>query len=412
MSRGFAPLTIGFDWEIWLLGLDGMPVGDDVSTALAARISRRVPDCPTGLDWRQLEIRSGPCGNFEELRERIDVLVAEVRSVAAARKLLVYLAASHPLHPNYCGGHVHAGTFGDIELAGRIQVEAIRHVPALIALASNSPFTNGRSGEYASYRIAECALRCCAPLQAGDPELTGVFEGLGDVCLKNARSTTLEVRVPDAPSHPGLYAEIATVCGALIAGLADRLGRRRPRRLRPAEWHAYHTDRLAATRHGLRATFDRGGEPISAVDAVREVLEIASERMTAFGLAPDRLEWIPKLLRKRVSQADFVLALRDAAADPWSLITDVVAATEESSGFERWLEATPTRRAARPIDPTDDLLRGLGPYGRVLDLNRWANLTGVDLQRRIDALVAEGVLEPDHAGPGLRFRRVSGSAER
>jgi gamma-glutamyl:cysteine ligase YbdK (ATP-grasp superfamily) len=403
----FRPLTVGYDWELWLLEPTGEPLEEAVLLDVAARMRRARPECPTDLDFRSLELRSGVCGHIDELRERTEALLALVHAETRRRKKLFLASAGHPLHINVLGAHVHVGSIYDLEAAVRLRAALSRWMPALIALSAASPVSDGRVGGFKSYRVALRAHGCANPIVCADPSMAALDWG-EDACVKVWSHPTMELRLYDAPIHPGLYLEMVALGAGLVAGVHRRLqGRSASARRSRRGWEEYLLNRIGAARHGLQATLLRDDEEVPAVRLVEEALETAEEGMTELGLPPGDLVWIPRLLEGRVTQADFLLEVYERNPDPWAYMSDLAVATAAPRAFERWLEAGPSR----PLQPATtfgaEVLGGMDGFARIRDVNRWPQLPPVWLEREIRALEREGRVEriedPDR---GLCFRRV------
>ena len=403
----FEPLTLGYDWELFLLEATGEPVLESRIDEVASRLRRARPDCPCGLDFRGLELRSGPSRSFEELRDKTETLLALTAKEATRRKYHFVLSAGNPTFFNVHGAHLHVGEIYSATFGVKLRTALMPYLPALIALSAASPVSDGQVGEFKSYRVAHRAHGCNVPNPVGDPRTAELGWG-EDACIKVWCHPTLELRFFDAPIHPATYLETAVLAAGLVAGMAKRLRRKRSApKLAIADQEAYLLNRALAAKHGLQATFRRGDDEISAVTVVEEVLEIAADGMAAFGLPADDLVWIPKLLAARVTQADFLLEMAERTPDPWALLTDLTRLAPDGEPFERWLEAGPTREA-RPLESFGDLLlRGVDGFSRIRDLNRWANLPPFWLEREIEALEDAGRIETiEDPERGVRFRRL------
>jgi gamma-glutamyl:cysteine ligase YbdK (ATP-grasp superfamily) len=405
----FQPLTVGYDWELWLLEPTGEPVKEDVLLDIAAGMRRALPECPTDLDFRSIEIRSGACRHVDELRDRTEALLDLVVREARKRKMLFMASAGHPDFFNVLGAHVHVGSIYDLDVAVFLRAALSRWMPALIALSAASPVVDGWAGGFKSYRVALRAHGCADPIACGDPALADVGWG-EDACVKVWSQPTLELRLFDAPIHPGLYHEMVVLGAGLVAGVFGRLrGEESPGSLTRRHWEEYRLNRIGAARHGLQATFRREGEEVSAVRVVTEAIERAEDGMKALGLGPGDLVWIPRLLEGRVTQADFLLELHDHNPDPWAFVTDLATATADGRAFERWLDAGPSRPQLPATSFGEEVLDGVDGFARVRDVNRWPRLPAVWLEREVRALEKKGLVErvedPDR---GLCFRRVEG----
>ncbi|MFC5801967.1 carboxylate-amine ligase [Streptomyces formicae] len=166
-----------------------------------------------------------------------------------------------------CGCHVHIGTLDRtcaLALAGRLRP----WLPALQALAANSPFHAGRDSGFASWRSVEADRRPTA----GPPPLLdrAGYETTADALVASgvlldrrmiywyARPSehvpTLEVRIADVNADLDSTVLIAALVRGLCAVLLSEIGEGRPPpqvpigRLRAAHRHAA---RFGATGHGI-----------------------------------------------------------------------------------------------------------------------------------------------------------------
>ncbi len=403
----FEPLTLGYDWELFLLESTGEPVLEDTIGEVASRLRRAHPECPCGLDFRGLELRSGPCRSYDELRERTEALLALTAREAARRKYHFLTSCGHPVFFNVHGAHLHVGEIYSASFGAKLRTALMPYLPALIALSVASPVTDGRVGEFKSYRVAQRAHGCNVPVSVGDPRTADLGWG-EDACIKVWCHPTLELRFFDAPIHPPTYLETAVFAAGLVHGVARRLrGKRALTKVTVADREDYLLNRVMAAKHGLQATFRRGEGEVSARAAVAEALVIATEGMTSLGLPPDDLVWIPKLLTGRVTQADFMLEMAERTPDPWALLTDLARLAPDGLAFERWLGSEPTR-VPRPLESFGDLLMsGVNGFSRMRDLNRWAQLPPVWLEREVRALEVAGRIETiEDPERGVRYRRL------
>jgi carboxylate-amine ligase len=393
--RLFEPLTVGFDWEHWVVDRAGLVVGEKELGRMVERVNARAPDLPVGLDLCQLELRSGVCRTAAEVREK--AARAHRMSLAAARAhgRALYPSAGHPLVRNFAGGHVHVGSAWDYRAADALRQRLVPWVPALVALSANAPVTLGRTSGYASWRAAFQAYGCSVPVAAQPTAVAHVRWG-EDVCMKMRQRPTLEVRCLDAASEPGLFAELALAAAGLVASLADETPPAGCGVPDEAAFLEAAANRYNAARHGLAATFVRSGREVGAWEVAAELLEHARPGLARLGAAPGDLETLGRMVALRQTQADRARALlrgsREALEQPRRLVE---AAGRE--GFAAWL-GRQAPRAAEPHEPLAEaallLVRGWTPWPRVqLELG----LPPAEVFRILELHAADGrvVLERD-----------------
>ncbi len=368
-TRLFKRLTVGFDWELWVVDRGGLPVGKRELAAIATELNRREPALPIGLDLDQVELRSGIAATYAEIAGRAARARAALDRVAAARRRAAYPFAGHPLVRNFSGGHVHVGTVDGLELglAAETKNALAPYVPALVALGASSPFTELRAGAFKSYRAAFRAYGCALPVLVAAPGATYV-RGLEDVALKVDQRPTIEVRIADSPCSARLLAELAALAAGLVAGVAAAVERgdlARPDERGVEEGLA---NRYNASRHGLQATFrlgrgprieassgaaSRGGRArggngrppgtevreVGADELVAEALELARPGLRALGTDVEALGLVRRMVERRATQADFQRWAAAGEPDPYALPRRLLeAAGRGGEGFERWLE--------------------------------------------------------------------------
>jgi len=271
-----APLTLGVEEELMILDADTLELAPRVDVFLGREGFK------TELFATMLELNTPVCRTPEEAGEVLAVLRADAAEVAEENGLLIAAAGSHPIsdpeeqeivdEPRYRefvdyagvsarrqgvhGLHVHVGM---PDLAGclRVMEGALPWMPALLAVAANSPYLSGRATGHMSNRaeiLAQLPRHGAPPVDW--PAAVERMVALGIVKDSNAlwwdvrpspAFGTLEFRVVDQPTE--LARTVAFV--ALIQSLCDRLldeadGRAADRTL-------YEEARWAAAHYGPRA---------------------------------------------------------------------------------------------------------------------------------------------------------------
>jgi glutamate---cysteine ligase / carboxylate-amine ligase len=210
----------------------------------------------TEITWFQVEARTAPCADLEELRRAICRMRTIVIDAAASLDRGIVASGTPVLgdvippaigdHPRYqrslriyralddeqtiCSCHIHVG-IADREQAVQVSNHLRPHLPTLIALMANSPFWDGRDSGYASWRTLACARWPVAGAPPYFPSL-GHYESLVNTLLEtgvlpdrasiywdvrpSSHVPTLEIRVADIPTN----LEDTILLAALVRALA------------------------------------------------------------------------------------------------------------------------------------------------------------------------------------------------
>lgn len=239
-------------------------------------------DLQLELSTCQIETATPPCTSTSELRTellRTRRLAAAAATTAGARLLATGVPPLGPIPrsitdvPRYrrlaehyrqlgdqviCGCHVHVG-IPDRDTAAAVCNHLRPWLPALLALAANSPITDGRDTGYASWRHMLWSrwpsagppphLRSAAHYDATVTEMLD-HETILDTAMLywdvrlSAHLPTIEIRVADVPATADDAVLIAALIRALVvtAHTAVHQGRTvtpvDPHRLRAAYWRA------------------------------------------------------------------------------------------------------------------------------------------------------------------------------
>ncbi|MGA5699428.1 carboxylate-amine ligase [Peterkaempfera bronchialis] len=284
-----SPLTVGVEEEFLLVdtGLGAaVPCAPEVIEQASARFG--AGQVQAELFPTQVEIASAPCTALAELRADLRRLrrgVADAARSAGCRPMAsgtAVLAAATPVEvtdkPRYrrmartfapiaesqaegvCGCHVHVG-IADRDEAVQVGNALRPWLPALEALAANSPFRHGRDSGYASTRAL---IWCRWPSAGPAPRFTSAkaYDDAVDALVDSGmlldrkmvywyarlsdRYPTIEIRVADVNADLDtvvLFAALARgLCATLLAEV--RAGRPVPvvpdELLRAAHWRAAH----------------------------------------------------------------------------------------------------------------------------------------------------------------------------
>jgi carboxylate-amine ligase len=249
------PWTVGLEEEVMLLERDGSPAwrAEDVLSALPSELATHTRGETHGL---ALELATDPHATVGEAATQLRHLRAWLAATVRGLGLRAAVAGTHPLvraedvqvspgaryqylhsslrelarrEPTFAL-HVHVAV-PDPELAVRAFNGMRAHIPVLLALAANSPFTRGRDSglasartpvfqafprtgiprefaSYADYAEAVDVLMRCGAI----PEPTFIW---WDVRLQ-PRLGTLEVRVMDAQTRIRDTAALAALVQCLV----------------------------------------------------------------------------------------------------------------------------------------------------------------------------------------------------
>ena len=309
-----APWTVGLEEEVMLLEPDGSPAwrSEDVLRALPEALTEHTRGETHGL---ALELATNPHTTVAAAANELRGMRAGLAETVRALGLRAAVAGTHPtvraeeveVSPGVRYQYLHASlrelarrepTFAlhvhvavpDAELAVRALNGMRAHIPVLLALSANSPFTRGtdsglasartpvfqafpRTGipramdSYADYVEAIDVLIRCGAI----PEPTFIW---WDVRLQ-PKLGTIEVRIMDAQTRAADNAALAALVQSIVRlealeGYADEEIACRPEVL--------DENRFLATRDGMQAEFldpERAGR--------RPAAEILEELLAALG---------------------------------------------------------------------------------------------------------------------------------
>jgi carboxylate-amine ligase len=247
------PFAIGVEEELFLLDARTLAPG----VGAPAIVAGREPRLKTELFECVVETTTEVCDTPEEALEQLRALRGEVAERAAARRLLVAAAGSHPFarpeeqpivrEQRYldmvaelgdvaraqlvCGLHVHV-SMPDAETCLRALEGVLPHLPRLLSASANSPYLAGEETGAGSSRAA-VLLRL--PYAGAPPvfdtwadwerEVTGTgreYTRLWWDIRPHPRLGTLEVRIADQPTDVRMSARLAAEIQSLARGAAAR----------------------------------------------------------------------------------------------------------------------------------------------------------------------------------------------
>jgi gamma-glutamyl:cysteine ligase YbdK (ATP-grasp superfamily) len=342
----FHPRTFSTDWEVMVVDKLDRCVETDKLKAFAGFLSREY-DLPVNIDWYALEFALGINASFEQLWGRIRTVTDRATQIVREFDLDLFPAAAHPVMPIMDGAHFHVGTLHDETAGLHLENQMLRYAPAFAALAANSPASRSRRGEFKSYRVRDQAHGCTTPITIRDPQLAQNSWG-NDASAKLYGAPTLEVRICDCASSRRLLAELAVFIAAFVH---HRGTQELESRYTPVDYRDCLTNRWAAARYGLQATFMTEGRPRPVVEILDQMLDECGDELRALGVKRSDLNLLDTMIRKRVCQADLVLDLAERYPDPWCLASAYAKLIRHWDAFDGYLESA---AALEPVAAPDE----------------------------------------------------------
>jgi gamma-glutamyl:cysteine ligase YbdK (ATP-grasp superfamily) len=235
--------------------------------------------------------------------------------------------------------HIHVGTIHDESMGIHLENQMLHYAPAFGALAANSPVSQGRQGDFKSYRIRHGANWAIRPISLRDPQLAQHpnFSD-SDAGPKLPSTPTMEVRIIDCASSRRLLAELATFVAAYLHYRGTQVEEYWPS---PREYQDGMTNRWAASRYGLQATFVWNGTTRPVAELLDEMLDECHAELAILGVQRSDLHLVNTMIEKRVCQADFVLDLAKRYPDPLCLASVHAKLARHWDIFEEYLESAP-----------------------------------------------------------------------
>jgi gamma-glutamyl:cysteine ligase YbdK (ATP-grasp superfamily) len=336
----FEPRTFSTDWEIMVIDRLERCVGEEKLSAFAG-IMRNELDVPVQIDWRTLEFAMGINTSFAQLWERIQKVTNRASQLVREYDLDLFPAGAHPIEPMFNANHIHVGTIRDESAGIQLESHLLRYAPAFAALAANSPVSHRRRGEFKSMRVRHRAHGCVQPVAGRDPNLSQNAWGF-DAGVKMQGAPTLEVRIADCSSSRRLLAELAT----FVAAFVHQQGTKTEYTSLTAQGYKdYLSNRWAAARYGLQATFCWEGQSKSVAELLAEMLDECGDALRVLGTTPADLGIINAMLQKRICQADFVRDVASRYADDYTFASAYSKLMRHWTIFEEYLET------AQPLEP-------------------------------------------------------------
>ena len=390
----FDPLTMGYDWEMAVLKETMESAGDEEIIALSDEVRNTLPWSRVGIDEDLLEARLGVVRTWDELVQKNTDYMKEARRLAAKKKYLLLPIGARPPEECSIGSHIHTGTCSDLPRALALKNRMMRFVPVLVALAANSPVYRFKSGEYKSYRISTNADWCSDPQQPFHPRLGRGTWG-EDVTVKVWWNNTIELRCCDSASDVNLMCELTLLTAGLMHGLSSGLSVDRMECTEEdVRWTAIN--RWRASKYGLQAKLMWEGREKPITEVARIIIDLAQEGMSMLGAGKKDLDIIQTMLRKKQTQADFVMAIHRTDPDPHSLMRTLATIFDrDPDAFKKYLKIAPSLATVQPMSIEDFLLSKITKDMPAFEVGVRTPLSPYDFDRLIDKLVAEGKVKTE-----------------
>jgi glutamate---cysteine ligase / carboxylate-amine ligase len=301
--------TIGIEEELMILDPESLELVNAIETMLDDPSS--VGEIKPELMESVLEISTDPCAGIPEARGQLRALRIKVADIAAANKLAIGSAGTHPFamwedqrivaRPRYrdlisalrfvarqellFGMHVHVG-LDDPDKAIHVANGMRVHIPVLLGLSANSPFWRADTTGLASTRtpIFRAFPRVGIPPAYDDWEdyerriefmiRAGVIEDytyLWHDVRPHPNFGTVEVRVMDSQTHIEHSLGLAALVQALVRELAEHY--ESGQRLSSYPFEMLDENKWLAARHGL------DGEMVDLPSSERIATRVLARRL-------------------------------------------------------------------------------------------------------------------------------------
>ncbi len=385
MNR-FDPPTFSSDWEHCVVDRLGRLAPPARLMGFAGLLAAEL-DLPIGIDKMALEFPLGINHSLAEIWARIQRVTDRATELLAEAELTLYPAAAHPVEAVYNSAHIHVGTLTDESAGIYLENALVRWVPALVALAANSPAANRMRGAYKSYRARYMALDNIKPSMWRDPRTAQQVWG-SDINPKLFLVPTLEVRATDCASSRRFLAELAVFTAAFVHAQATVI---EPTPPDSEMYRDYLVNRYAAARDGLQASFRWTGGYRPAVEVLEEMLDDSANALAALGASRNDLGVITAMLRKRACQADMLRPLLARYPDPRQFASIYGNMLRCWTWFEEWLDAAPPLEPLPALDEEAILGAHLAAVGEGIPAYRLRQVMALP-PAAADALIEEMVV--------------------
>ncbi|MHC4563348.1 MAG: glutamate-cysteine ligase family protein [Planctomycetota bacterium] len=354
----FEPRTFSTDWEVMIVDRLNRCAKTEICAAFAG-VLRAELELPVHEDDDTIEFGMGVNGSLEQFWQRIQRVTDRATELVHEYDLDLFPCGSHPVRELFNASHIHVGSIFDEARAMRLESHMLRYLPAFAALAANSPFSHYRRGQAKSYRVRETANGCTSPCSVRDPYFNQP-DWRGDTTPKMYCQPTMEVRILDCASSRRLLAEMGTFVAAFVHR-QGRLSGSRP--IGREDYRQALTNRWAAARYGMQATFtwEDGYRPVT--DVLDEMLDDCADALAQLGATRRDLCLINEMIRKRICQADLGIDIGQRYDNPHLLASAYAKVVRHWEAFDEFLAAAQPLEPAPPPDENVILEAHLGNIG-------------------------------------------------
>ncbi len=340
----FNPLTVGYDWEMAVLKNTTESAGEEEIKKIADEIRARIPWARVGMDIDLLELRMEIISDWKEFKEKNEIVVDMAKKIAKRKGYTILPIGARPTEQMPIGSHIHIGTISDFTCATRVANAMVKYIPCLVALSCNSPFSRFDIGEFKSYRMAYDAERCSFPTEMRIPRLARGGWG-EDVQVRLPAKPTIEIRCLDSSTSIRLMEEYVAFLAGLLYGIGKET-RKETIKVDAVKW--YYINRFRATKDGLQSVFHWNDDEIPVTDIFDEMLLMAQEGMKVFGASIEELGLIRKMIKKKQTQADFLLMLSELEKNPLCLLRNIMNVFSKDDPFSKYLKKSRKLSAKKP----------------------------------------------------------------
>jgi hypothetical protein len=158
----------------------------------------------------------------------------------------------------------------------------------------------------------------------------------------------MEVRIIDCASSRRFLAELATFVAAFLHHQGENVTRTRPS---IQEYRDSLTNRWAAARDGMQATFAWEGRALPVAELLDRMLDECAPALERLGLPRRNMTILPAMIRKRICQADCARRLRERYGDPHVLMSAYAKLLRHWDLFDEYLDQA---EALDPVPAADE----------------------------------------------------------
>ena len=332
----FEPRTFSTDWEIMVIDRLDRCLSTEQCDAFGGALQAEL-ELPIQVDENTIELALGINTSLEQFWERIRRATDRAAAMVREFDLDLFPAGAHPTERMFNASHIHVGSMHDESGGIYLGNQVMKYIPAFAALAANSPLSRRRRGEFKSYRVQHLAHGCTRPTPVRDPHL-GYCTWGEDAAPKLYGAPTMEVRILDCASSRRLLAEMGTLVGAFLHQQGEKVSREPPGR---EEYRDCLTNRWAAARYGMQATFVWDGQARPVAEILDEMIDDCLPALGRLGAKRTDLATIETMIRKRTCQADFALGLARRYPDPHLLTSAYAKLVRHWDVFDDYLRTSP-----------------------------------------------------------------------